>query len=369
MLIPKYQTGTMPGTRMNHGNCQIEMLDSRIIFGVDTVVRLPDELERLGCQRALVISTPQQRDQAEQLRDLLGESAAAVFSGAAMHTPVEVTAAVMRIVEDKQIDCLVAIGGGSTTGLSKAIAYRTGLPQVVIATTYAGSEMTPILGQTEDGIKTTLIDQKVVPDVVIYDVRLTLSLPPHISGTSGINAIAHAVEALYAEHKNPETSSMAAEGIEKLARALPVIAGNPQDIGARSDALLGASLCGKCLASVGMALHHKLCHTLGGSFDLPHAETHTAVLPHAAAYNADAAPSAMRDIAQALGVVSAPLGLYELGHAVRAKMALRDLGLAESDLDRAADLTVQKPYWNPRPIERDAIRELLGRAWAGAPPS
>ncbi len=207
-----------------------------------------------------------------------------------------------------------------------------------------------------------------IPEVVIYDVRLTLTLPPGISGTSGINAVAHGVEALYAENKNSATSSMAAEGIEKLAHALPVIAKDPLDINARSDALSGASLCGRCLANVGMALHHKLCHTLGGSFDLPHAETHTAVLPHAAAYNAEADPLAMQQVARALGSQSAPMGLYDLGHAVNAKMALRDLGLLESDLDRAADLAVQKPYWNPRPIERDAIRELLERAWSGASP-
>ena len=150
-------------------------------------------------------------------------------------------------------------------------------------------------------IKTTLTDQKVLPEIVIYDVRLTLTLPPGISGTSGINAIAHAVEALYAESKNPETSSIAEKGIEKLARALPTIAADPQNMDARTDALAGASLCGQCLANVGMALHHKLCHTLGGSFDLPHAATHTAVLPHAAAYNAQADPLAMQQIAQALG--------------------------------------------------------------------
>jgi alcohol dehydrogenase class IV len=343
-------------------------LRGRVVFGVDTIRTLPEELARLARKRALVISTPQQLDQAERVQHLLGSSAAAVFAGAVMHTPVEVTTDVMRIVEEKQIDCLVAIGGGSTTGLSKAIAYRTDLPQIVIATTYAGSEMTPILGQTEDGIKTTLIDEKVIPDVVIYDVRLTLSLPPDISGTSGINAIAHAVEALYAKDRNAATSAMAVEGIEMLAKALPVIAGNPQDLDARSDALAGASLCGQCLARVGMALHHKLCHTLGGTFDLPHAQTHTAVLPHAAAYNAQAEPVAMQQIAQALGADSAPTGLYELGHAVKASMALRDLGLREADLDRAADLAVQKPYWNPRPVERDAIRQLLQRAWAGEPP-
>ena len=350
------------------GIAEHSTLRNRIVFGVDTINELPGELARLPGKRALIISTLEQQNQAERVRGLLGDSAAAVFSGAAMHTPVEVTAIAMRIVEERQIDCLVSIGGGSTTGLSKAIAYRTGLPQIVIATTYAGSEMTPILGQTEDGVKTTLTDKKVRPDVVIYDVRLTLTLPPDMSGSSGINAIAHAVEALYAQNKNPATSSMAEEGIAKLAHALPIIVSDPQNIAARTDALAGASLCGQCLASVGMALHHKLCHTLGGSFDLPHAETHTAVLPHAAAYNAAADPESMQQIARALAVESTPTGLYELGHAVNAKMALRELGLQEADLDRAADLAGQKPYWNPRPIEREAIRDLLQRAWAGDSP-
>lgn len=341
----------------------------RILFGAGTIRDLPGELDRLDARHALVISTPGRQQQADEIVALLGERAAAMFPRAAMHTPVAVTEEAMRIVSEGNVDCLVAIGGGSTTGLSKAIAYRTGLPQIIIATTYAGSEMTPILGQTEGGVKTTLSDQQVVPEIVIYDVRLTLSLPPAFSGTSGINAIAHAVEALYAKERNETTSSLAAEGIRKLARALPVIVADPLHMDARSDALLGASLCGQCLARVGMALHHKLCHTLGGSFGLPHAETHTVVLPHAAAYNAAAAPAAMQTVADALGAADAPLGLYELGRAVTAKMALRDLGLDESDLDRAAELAVQHPYWNPRPVERDGIRELLGRAWAGDPPS
>jgi len=343
-------------------------LPGRVIFGIDTVRQLPLELARLSCDRALIICTPQQQHHAGMLQEMLGESAAAIFSGAAMHTPVAVTDAALRTAKEQRVDCLVAIGGGSTTGLSKAIAWRTDLPQIVIATTYAGSEMTPILGQTDGGVKTTLKDPKVLPEVVIYDVRLTLTLPPEISGTSGINAIAHAVEALYAQDQNPSTAAMAEEGITRLARALPVIAGNPQHMEARSAALGGAALCGQCLADVGMALHHKLCHTLGGSFGLPHAETHTAVLPHATAYNAAAAPTAMKIVARALGASAAPVGLYELGHAVNANMALRDLGLQETDLDGAADLAVQNPYWNPRPVEREALRALLQRAWAGEPP-
>ncbi len=341
----------------------------RIIFGVDTINDLPEELACLGAKRALVISTPQQQGQAEKICDLLGSQSAGLFANAAMHTPVEVTGDALAMVEKLDVDCVIGIGGGSTTGLSKAIALHTDLPQIVIPTTYAGSEMTSILGQTEDGLKTTLKDERVRPEVVIYDVHLTLSLPAEVSGTSGINAIAHAVEALYAENKNQQTSRMAEEGIARLSKALPIIAVEPHNLDARTDALHGAWLCGSCLENVGMALHHKLCHTLGGSFALPHAETHTAVLPHATAYNANADVDAMHSIAAALGVGSAPAGLYDLGHKVKATMALRDLGLAESDLDRAADLAVQNPYWNPRPIDRDGIRNLLQRAWAGASPA
>jgi len=344
-------------------------LPGRVIFGIDTLAELPEELRELGAKRALVICTRQQVDQAESVRALLGDSVVAVFSDAAMHTPVDVTAEAMKVVEENTVDCLIGIGGGSTIGLCKALALRTGLPQIVLPTTYAGSEMTPILGQTENGIKTTLRDTKVLPQLVIYDVRLTLTLPATISGTSGINAIAHAVEALYAEDKNPLTSLMAEEGIKRLSCALPEIESDPQNISARSDALCGAWLCGSCLASVGMALHHKLCHTLGGSFNLPHAETHAALLPHAVAYNAAADPEAMRRIARALDCESAPLGLYQLACAVGAKTALKDLGLRESDLDRAADIAVQNPYWNPRPLDRDEIRELLQRAWSGGEPA
>jgi alcohol dehydrogenase class IV len=209
----------------------------------------------------------------------------------------------------------------------------------------------------------------VLPETVIYDVDLTLSLPPALAATSGINAIAHAVEALYARDTNPVISLMAEEGIRALARALPAIIAKPDDRDVRSDALYGAWLCGVCLGTVGMALHHKLCHTLGGTFDLPHAETHTIVLPHALAYNAPAAPEAAARVARAIGAKDPALGLYDLARRLNAKLALRDIGMPESGIDRAADLAVTNAYWNPRPVERDAIRALIARAWSGAAPA
>ena len=341
---------------------------ARVIFGSGTLSQLPDEVARLGLERALVLATPQQEAAALELTARLGGRSAGVYAGAAMHTPVAVTEDAMRLVAERRADGLVAVGGGSTTGLAKAIALRTDLPQIVVPTTYAGSEMTPILGETRDGAKVTRSSPKVLPEVVIYDVDLTLTLPPGPSGTSGINAIAHAVEALYARDRNPVTDLMAAEAVRALSRALPRIVDDPRDREARSDALYGAWLCGSCLGAVGMAIHHKLCHTLGGTFDLPHAETHAAVLPHALAYNAPAVPDVMRRLGEALGADDAARALYDLAGRVGARRALRDLGMPEGGIDEAADRVLANPYWNPRALERGAVRDLIARAFAGEPP-
>jgi alcohol dehydrogenase class IV len=228
--------------------------------------------------------------------------------------------------------------------------------------------MTPIIGETEGGRKTTQRSMKVLPEIVIYDVDFTLTLPQRLSVTSGTNAIAHAVEALYAQDRNPVISMMAEQAIAAMGRALPAIVADPKNREARADALYGAWLCGVCLGSVGMALHHKLCHVVGGSFNLPHADTHTVILPYAMAYNAKAAPEADRAVARALGGSDSTSALVGLARKLGSPNSLKSLGMAESDIDRAADLAVQNPYWNPRPIERAPIRQLIADAWAGNPP-
>ncbi len=341
---------------------------ARIVFGAGSVARLGDELRAAGRRRALILSTPLQKDAADSLAAALGGLAAGVFAEAAMHTPVEVTARALAAYAAAGADCTVALGGGSTIGLGKAIAWRNDALQVVVATTYAGSEVTPILGQTENGLKTTVRDPKILPEVVIYDPDLTLTLPVGMSVTSGLNAIAHAVEGLYAQDRNPITALMAVEGIRALRDALPVIVRAPQDRLARAEALYGAWLCGTVLGTVGMALHHKLCHVLGGSFDMPHAETHAVLIPHTAAYNEVAARAELAPAAALFGG-SLGGGLWDFACAIGAPLALRDLGFREVDLDQAADIALKNPYWNPQPVERDAIRALLGRAWAGERPA
>jgi alcohol dehydrogenase class IV len=346
-----------------------EVLPSRVVFGSGTIGQIRAEAERLGARRVLVLSTPGRGEEhAREVAALLGDLSAGVHAGAVMHTPAEVTEAALQVVRDVRVDSIASVGGGSTIGLGKAVALRTDLPQIAVPTTYAGSEMTPILGETKDGVKTTQRTPKVLPEVVIYDVDLTLGLPAAVAATSGMNAMAHAVEALYAREGNPVISMMAEEGIRTLARSLPCIVGDPQDRSARSDALYGAWLCGCCLGAVGMALHHKLCHVLGGAFGLPHAETHTIILPHAVAYNAPAAPAAMARIAMAIGASDAAQGLFELTGSLGARQALGDIGMPASGIGQAVAEATAAPYWNPRPLEEGALQDLLARAWNGAPP-
>jgi maleylacetate reductase len=341
---------------------------SRVVFGAGSLRHLVREIDLLGARRALVLCTPGQRAAAERIAAMLGERCAGIFDGAVMHVPIETARQARALAARLQADCAVAIGGGSTTGLGKAIALESSLPILAIPTTYAGSEMTPIYGITEAGLKKTGRDMRVLPKTVIYDPELTLGLPPGLSATSGINAIAHAAEGLYAQDANPVMSLIAEEGIRALAQGLPKVVADPGDADGRAQCLYGAWLCGTVLGNVGMALHHKLCHTLGGSFNLPHAETHTVVLPHALAYNATAAPRAMARIAAALNAADAARGVFDLARSLGAPTALKDIGMPGDALDRCADIATQNAYANPRPIEKAAIRALLDNAYRGTPP-
>jgi maleylacetate reductase len=345
-----------------------EVLPGRVLFGAGIRDQLAHEIEQLGCARVLTLSTPGHAGEAQALAGRIGSLAAGVFSRAVMHTPVSVTEEAVTVARSVNADCLLAFGGGSTVGLGKAIALRTDLPQIALPTTYAGSEMTPVLGETAGGKKSTQRTLKVLPEVVLYDPELTLMLPPSTSVTSGINAVAHAVEALYAKDRNPIISLMAEESIRAFVRSLPGIVVDPNDLSARSDALYGAWLAGTCLGAVGMSLHHKLCHVLGGTFNLPHAETHTILLPHAVAYNSRAEPDAMGRIAKAIGAQDAASGLYAFIARLGAKQSLREIGMPEAGIEQGALLATQNPYWNPRKLETQGISEMIRRAWAGEPP-
>lgn len=346
-------------------------LPTRVIFGWGKVESLAEEIERLGARRALILTTPEQRELGEQIAGLLGERSAGVYPQAVMHVPVEVAQAACEEAKRLGADCCVAVGGGSTIGLGKAIALEFGLPILAIPTTYAGSEMTPIYGLTEARLKKTGRDVRVLPKAVIYDPQFSLSLPAAISACSGMNAMAHAIEALYAEDANPIVSLMAEESIRALAESLPAIVDDPQDRQARSRALYGAWLAGICLGSVGMAIHHKLCHTLGGTFNLPHAQAHAVLLPYSVNYNREAARPALERAARALGGTQAEeVGalLYALNRRIGVPTSLAEIGFPSEGPAETARIACANPYYNPRRFEADAIEALLERALTGLPP-
>jgi alcohol dehydrogenase class IV len=338
---------------------------ARVVFGHGSLAQLPAEVQRLGARRALVVSGQTHASAAPVLGSLL----AGQVTDVTMHTPVDVTERALVALRQAAADCVVSIGGGSATGLGKALAVRSGLPLIAVPTTYAGSEVTAVLGETSDGRKSTRTVAEALPRTVLYDVELTLGLPLDLTVTSGVNAMAHAVEALYSPQANPATSALAVEALRRMASALPRIVAQPSDVDARADALIAAWLAGTCMATVGMGLHHKLCHILGGAFGLPHAATHTVVLPHAMAYNAPAAPAAMAAIADALGVMDAPAGMYDLIASLGGPVSLASLGFRPDDVEEAAAQATAQPYPNPREVTLAGVAALLRDALAGYRPA
>ena len=350
-----------------------EALPGRVVFGVGAGrEKLVEEVIRLGAERMLLVATEREMEFAEELAAPLGDRVVGVFTNVRPHVPVEVATAARELARRIGADCLLSIGGGSTTGTAKAIALELPLPIVAVPTTYAGSEMTPIWGLTEAQRKKTGTSVDVLPKAVVYDPELTISLPPFITGPSAMNAMAHCVEAFYGPGANPITSLLAEEGIRALARGVPVAVTSPEDLEGRSKILYGAYLAGAALAVAGAGIHHKICHILGGAYDLPHAEMHTIVLPHGVAFNEPAIPEVMERVAGALGKWGkngAATGLYDLTESIKAPTTLKDIGMKEENLDQAVGLVLAAvPEDNPRPVDEAGVRNILENAYAGRRP-
>jgi len=345
-----------------------DALPGRVIFGAGcSTSELEPELHRLGAQRVLLVVTDQERALADRLTEGVGVSdlIVAVFCAVRQHVPASTVDAILAVARESEADAVLSIGGGSTTGTAKAVALHTSLPILAVPTTYAGSEMTPIWGVTTGGHKTTGRDPAVLPRTVLYDPDLTASLPLSLTVSSAMNAMAHCVEALYAPGANPVTTLVAVEGIRVLAAGLVPITADQHDTAARRDLLYGAYLAGSAFAVAGSGLHHKICHVLGGAFDLPHAETHTVVLPHVTAFN-EPAVSDMRRAAQALGSDTVAAGLVRLNAAVDAPTSLLDIGMPPEGLDTAIGMVMEKDLSdNPRPLTSRDVRSILSAAMHG----
>jgi maleylacetate reductase len=340
---------------------------ARVVFGVGRVRELASELDQLGIERVLFACTPGGRNRYSAVIDSLGARCATVFAGAEPHCPEPVAAAAAAAFEESGADGVVTIGGGSTIGLGKFIAARTGKPLLAVPTTLSGSEMTALYGVKIGQEKRTFIDVAAKPRTVIYDADLTASLPGHETATTGMNCLAHCVEALYPAQPNPIASLIALEGIGTLARSLPGVIERNDDA-SRAEALYAGFIGGLLVAMVGIGLHHKICHVLGGHFDVPHGESNSVVLPHVVAFNAKAMPDVVRAIGDAMGVADAATGIFELGARIGAPHSLGELGLPRDALAAVAQEVVSRGTHNPRPITADGLLRLLDDAWQGRRP-
>lgn len=347
-----------------------ETLPQRVVFAPgDAPAAVVDEVARLDARRVMVIAAPAEAELADTVS--AGIPVAVQHNEVVMHVPVEVAGRAREAAAQADPDAVLCIGGGSTTGLGKAVAMSgspaAGVPIIAVPTTYAGSEATNVWGLTEGGAKTTGTDPLVLPRAVVYDAALTLDLPVDLSVASGLNAMAHCVDSMWGPRADPIDQALAGEGIHALGLGLPSVVADPAGIGGREQTLYGAYLAAAAFASAGSGMHHKICHVLGGMFDLPHAQTHAVVLPHVLAFNAPHAPEAEHRIAQALDSVTASGGLADLRATLDAPTALREYGMPEDGIARAvAPIRDAIPADNPAPVTEENLTELLRAVWEGA---
>lgn len=339
----------------------------RVVYGLGSRHQLGEELDRLGLRQVMLIASGSARDEADVLAADLDHRLTWRVDGVRQHVPADLAEHVAADAARVEADGVVTLGGGSATGLGKALA-RSGLPLVALPTTYAGSEMTPIWGITSGGRKVTGRDPRVLPRTVIYDVELTFSLPAATTAASGMNALAHCLEALWAAGANPLSGPLALEGARALVEALPASVADPTGPKGRSRALVGACQAGMALATAGTGLHHRLCHVLGGRFDLPHAETHAAVLPHVVAFNEPVLGPLAARMAVAVGSGRASSAVHDLGVRLGLPLSLSELGMPETGIAEVAAEVAADPPPNPRPVDESALRAVLRAAWEGDSP-
>jgi len=345
-----------------------ETLGQRVRFATGAAAEaLAAEVGLIGATRAMVIAGPAEVALAKPIID--GLPVVLLHDEVVMHVPVSVAERARRLADEHRVDLLISVGGGSTTGLAKAVALTSGLPIISVPTTYAGSEATNVWGLTEGVKKTTGVDPRVLPRAIVYDASLMLSLPTDLSVASGLNALAHCVDSMWAPRADPIDAALAAEGIRALAEGLPAVADDPAGLEGRELALYGAYLSAVSFASAGSGLHHKICHVLGGRYDLPHAPTHAVVLPYVLALNGPKAPDADARIARAFGTSTGLEGLQALRSRLEAPRALRDFGFEESQISDAAEAIMPSvPASNPATVTPEILERLLRDAWEGADP-
>lgn len=338
------------------------------MFGAGRATQVNARLRELGLSSALVVTTESGQRRYAPVIEAMGETVKARFTGAQPHCPIDVAKAALNAYLSAKCDCVVSIGGGSTIGLGKYISVEAGAPHIALPTTLSGSEMTPLFGVLVDGEKRSRREPRALANTVVVDPVLAQSLPMRETATTGMNALAHCIEALYVPKSNPLTSQLALTGIDMLYRALTKLAVEPTDLEARTQAAYGATIGGLMVNSVGIGMHHRICHILGGRFEVPHGESNCVVLPHVLAYNASAVPEACAMMESMMGANPA-VALQRLVRDLGAPVALSELGVPAERIAAIASEAFHHIDHNPLPVDETAVLKLLQASWAGEEPA
>jgi alcohol dehydrogenase class IV/protocatechuate 3,4-dioxygenase beta subunit len=342
---------------------------SRVTLRHGAVDAIADEVAHAGGSRALVIAGgPSVADGLQRVLRQLAERAVAVIDDAAQHVPADNATSAAARAREAGADIVVTIGGGSATGLGKAVAVMCSLPLIAIPTTYAGSEMTPVWGRTDGGRKVTERDDRALPVAVIYDPALYRGMPARLAGASGMNALAHCLEALWLPATSPMTRALAAFGVRQLTNGLPRVVADPDDTDAHAKNLVGACVAGLSFAQAGSGIHHRTCHVLGGGWNLPHAETHAVLLPHSTALVAAHSPETAQRLGHVMGGGDPAQRVFALLEQLDLPRSLAELGLPETALSNATQRVLAASRDDPLADEM-AVREMLAAAYAGRPSS
>lgn len=359
-------------------------LAQQVAFGVGALDRLPELVRTIGARRALLVTTPGRHAsvEGEAVVAKLGRALASTFAEVESHVPVPLVQQAVQQARRDGIDLVVSFGGGSCADLGKAVCYfleheagmpgashldRPLVPHLSIPTTYSGAELTPFFGMTDPSTrqKQGAGGPTSSPVVVLYDPLLTESTPPRVSAETGMNALAHCVEAAWSPHRTPEAEAIALAGAEVIHRSLPAVVDDPTDLAARTEMLEGAFLAGRCLLNAGMGVHHGLSQLVGGRTGLPHGLANAILLAHSIRYNADAVPDAIARIAEAFGAEDAADAVDSLRERIGLPATLSLAGMAADDLDVVARLSQSNANVgrNPKPVSEDDARSILQAAW------
>jgi maleylacetate reductase len=354
-----------------------------VIFAPGALAQVGEEVARPGWRKIMLCANRSMQSNGfiDSMKSPLGECLVAVFDRVQPHVQDVQLKEALAIAREKNIEAVIGLGGGSPIGMAKAIGFELLVPIIAIPTTYAGSEMTPLYGVTHTDEnpprKVTVNDAKAIPQLVLYDPELTIATPPALTASTGINALAHCVEALYSKTRNPLSTAAAGTGVQHILKALFNCYQDGRNLEWRTEMFLGAHLAGLSLASVSMGLHHGVCHVLGGTANIPHGIANSIILPHAIRFNADATATQLLPVAEALGVPVNRINpmvvmeamvqkIFHLISQMNLPQRLRDVGVAESDLPRLAQIAYQNRTVqnNPKPITEPAqIETVLRDAW------